>query len=48
MRKVMGWFTALCKMLLFHVKTIMRDSGCIELPRMKEKKVKHYGCLANF
>ena len=46
--KAMGWCTALCKMLLFSVKTILKESHSFELARLKKKKKerKLIGCLA--
>ena len=45
----MGWCTAQCKMLLFCVKTILKESHKFELARLrKKKKEKHFGRLATF
>jgi len=46
----MGWCTAQCKMLLFCVKTIVKDSRNFELARLKKKKKKekHFGHLVTF
>jgi len=50
--KVMGWCTAWrCKMLLFHAKTIVKESCTFELAHLKEKKKKkgkYFGHLATF
>ena len=48
--KVMGWCTAQWKMLLFCVKTIVKESRKFELAHLKKKKKKkekHFGRLAN-
>jgi len=44
----MGWCIA-CKMLLFCVKTIIKESN-FELAHLKKKKKKgkHFSCLATF
>jgi len=46
---VMGWCTTQCKMLLFCVKTIVKESHNFELAHLKKKrrrnKEKHFGCL---
>ena len=50
-KKAMGWCTAQWKMLLFCVKTIVKESHKFELARLKKKKKKkekHFGCLATF
>jgi len=49
-KKAMGWCTAQWKMLLFCVKTILKESCRFELARLKKKKkkVKYFGCLATF
>jgi len=39
-KKAMGWCTALWKMLLFCVKTIMKESCKFELAHLKKKKKK--------
>ena len=44
----MGWCTAQCKMLLFCVKTIVKESHKFELARLRKKKEKHFGRLATF
>ena len=47
----MGWCTAQCKMLLFCVKAIVKESRKFELARLKKKKKKkekHFGRLATF
>jgi len=33
----MGWCTAQCKMLLFCLKTIIKESPCFELAHLKKK-----------
>ena len=43
----MGWCTAQWKMLLFCVKTIVKESRKFELARLK-KKEKHFGRLVTF
>jgi len=49
MQKAMGWCTAQWKMLLFCVKTIMKESHKFELARLKKKKKeKQFGLLATF
>ena len=47
-KKVMGWCTAQCKMLLFCAKTIVKESCKFEQARLKKKKKKekHFGSLA--
>ena len=35
--KVMVWCTAQCKMLLFCLKTIIKESPCFELAHLKKK-----------
>jgi len=50
-KKAMGWCTAQWKMLLFCVKTIVKESrkfelGCQKKKKKKKKKEKHFGCLA--
>jgi len=43
----MGLYTAHCKMLLFCVKTIVKESRNFELAHLKKKKnEKHFGHLA--
>jgi len=37
-KKVMGWCTAQWKMLLFCMKTIVKESRKLELARLKKKK----------
>ena len=47
----MGWCTARCKMLLFCVITIVKESLYFELAHLKKKKKKkekHFGRLAIF
>ena len=47
----MGWCTAQWKMLLFCVKTIVKESHKFELARLKKKKKKkekHFGSQVNF
>jgi len=39
-KKAIGQCTAQCKMLLFHARTIVRDSDNTELARLKKKKKK--------
>jgi len=38
--KAMGWCTDQCKMLLFCVKTIMKESHNFELAHLKKKKTR--------
>jgi len=38
LQKAISWCTAQCKMLLFHAKTIMKESYNFELARLKKKK----------
>jgi len=50
-KKAMGWCTAQWKMLLFCVKTIMKESHKFELAclkKKKKKKEKQFGFLATF
>ena len=47
-KKAMAWCTAQLKMLLFCTKTIVKQSRKLELPHLKKKKEKHFGCLATF
>ena len=55
----MGWCTAQCKMLLFCLKTIIKESPSFELAHLKKKvkkkerkkerkKEKHFGSLMTF
>ena len=44
----MGWCTAWCKILLFCVKTIMKESHNFELARLKKKERKNFVCLVTF
>jgi len=39
-KKAMGWCTAQCKMMLFCVQTIMKESCSFELARLKKNKKK--------
>ena len=47
LEKTMGWCSAQWKILLFCVKTIMKESRKFELARVKEKKKKekHFDCF---
>jgi len=40
----MGWCTVQCKMLLFCVKTIMKESWNFELSHLKKKKARKNIC----
>ena len=50
----MGWCTAQCKMLLFCLKTIIKESPSFELAHLKKvkkkerKKEKHFDSLMTF
>jgi len=46
--KVMGWCTTQCKMLLFCVKTIMRESRNFELTRLKKKEKTFWPSAGDF
>ena len=48
LQKAIGWCTAQWKMLLFCVKTIVKESRKFELARLKKKKEKHFGRLVTF
>ena len=52
LQKVMGWCTAQCKMLLFCLKIIIKESPSFELKKKvkkkERKKEKHFGSLMTF
>jgi len=46
LQKAMGWCTAQCKMLLFSVKTIVKESHNFELEKQDDDNC--FGCLVTF